>query len=336
MSAAIVDIATHLPARVLDNEELARAFPDWNIDLVSRHSGVVRRHVAAANETALDLGLEACGKLFERHPELRDKVDVLLFCTQTADYPLPSNACVLHGKLALPETVGAFDINLACSGFCYGLAVANGMILSKTARNILAVTADTFTKYIHERDRSTRVLFGDGAAVTWISAAEDGSGVRDVAWGTDGRQFAKAIIPAGGFRTPHNAATCVEEEDESGNVRTAEHVYMAGKAILKFTYFRVPTQVREILARNSLTVEDIDLFIFHQASGMVLDNLTLQLKLPPEKVFRNLEDVGNTMAASIPIALHDAVATGRVARGNLLVLSGFGAGLSWATVLVRY
>ncbi len=336
MKTGIVDIATHLPAQVLDNEDLARAFPAWNIKLVSQRSGVVRRHIAASDETALDLGVEATKTLFGRHPQLQHDVDALLFCTQSPDYPLPPNACVLHGRLDLPKTVAAFDMNLACSGYGYALCVANSMILSGMARNILVVTADTYSKYIHERDRSPRVLFGDGAAVTWLSAMEDGSGILDATWGTDGQGFASFMVPAGGCRTPISAATCVEQEDESGNVRTAQNLHMAGKQIMKFTYARIPEEVRNILGRNSLSIDDIDLFLFHQASGMVLDTLTQQLNLPHEKVFRNLEDIGNTVSASIPMALHDAVASGQVDRGDLLVLCGFGAGLSWATVLLKY
>jgi len=336
MKSAILDIAVQFPSKVLDNKELIKSYPDGDIELAARRCGVHRRYIASQDETALDLAFYACQKLMKRQPELQSTVDMLLFCTQTPDYRLPSNACVLHGKLGLPEKVGAFDMNLACSGFTYALGVSHGMIESGIARNVLIVTADTYSKYIHEQDRSTRILFGDGAAATWVGPGEEQSGIRDITWGTDGKLFHAFMIPAGACRNPSSAATREERIDKSGNVRTYENIHMDGKEILKFTFSKIPIEVRKILDRNALSIEEIDLFVFHQASSLVLDNLTQLLGLSPSKVFRNLDNIGNTVSASIPMGLCSAFEKGIISRGDQLLLCGFGAGLSWATVLLNF
>lgn len=336
MKAQIRDIDVGLPERILSNEDLDKAHPDWNIQLAAQRSGVHARHVAGAEETALDLGYRACRLLMQRNPEMAEQIDVLIFCTQSADYIMPPNACVLHQRLQLPNHVMAFDLNMACSGFVYAMSLAHSMIRSGTARNVLLVNADTYSKFIHPGDRSARVLFGDGAAATWVAADESGRGVCDVCCETDGKLYDKFIIPAGGCRTPKSSITAQELTDDSGNVRTQEHIQMAGRDILAFVASQIPKHVTGFLRRNELTVNDIDLFVFHQASGMVLDTLTRLLRLDAGKVFRNLENLGNTVSASIPIALRDAIKSEGLSRGDKVLMCGFGVGLSWGSVLLDY
>lgn len=335
MRLKIDEIVYHLPRQVVTNAELARENPHWNMGSVEERSGVVNRHVAPPEETALDLGYEACQKLFLGDGGLKKKIDGIIFCTQSGDHVMPPNACILHQKLGLGKDVFAFDFNLGCSGYIYGLALAQGLLLSKIATNILLVNADTYSKFIHRQDRSARVLFGDGAAVTHVSVSDSQQGLMDIQCSTDGRGYENFIIPAGGCRLPKSPETALLRKDTSGNIRTLENIHMDGAAILAFINTKIPIQVQEILSRNRLTLDDIDLFIFHQASQLTLDYLTRLLGLKTEKVFCNLREVGNTVSASIPIALKDALTQGRVRRGDKILLCGFGVGLSWGTAIME-
>ena len=335
MRVKIKDIAYHLPEQVVSNEALHQENPTWDMDLVEARSGVLKRHISPDGETALDLVFQACQKLFSKNGEVRDQIDGLLFCTQSPDYIMPPNSCILHKMLKLPESVLAFDFNLACSGHVYGLALAQGLILSGMATSVLLATADTYSRYIHKQDRSARVLFGDGAAVSWMTVSDSTQGIIDIQCATSGEGYEKFIIPAGGCRMPKSKETALPRRDASGNVRTLEHIQMDGMGILVFVNSKVPQQIRSILARNHLTLDDIDLFVFHQASKIALDSLTRLLKIKPERVYQNLREVGNTVSASIPIALKDALDKGRVSRGDKVLLSGFGVGLSWATAIME-
>lgn len=336
MRAGIRDIAVALPDRVVTNSELNEEHPDWNFGLLAEKAGVCERRIAANGETALDLAERACRKLFSTHPILNSELDILIFCTQTSDHLLPPNSCILHGRLGLSESVATFDLSHACSGYIYALAQAQAFIRSTIARNVVVVNADTYSKLIHPADRSTRALFGDGAAATWLSASDRQEGIIDVVCRTAGIHYDKFIVRAGGCRLPRSAETAVEITDESGNVRTAEHVSMSGREILAFVNSKIPRHVEEVLARNQLSRDEIDFYVFHQASAMVLDSLTRLLRLPKDKVVRDLSNVGNTVSASIPIAIHHAWTRERWPGGTLALMCGFGVGLSWGSALVRF
>jgi 3-oxoacyl-[acyl-carrier-protein] synthase-3 len=335
----LADIEYHLPAKVVTNEDLKRENPSWDMALLEPRTGVVKRHIAGEGETALDLAAAACEKLIERHAGLREKTDALIFCTQSPDYVMPPNSCVLHEKLKLGEDVFATDITLACSGFVYGLALARGLLAAGSAKNVLLVTADTYSRFISPGDRATRVLFGDGAAVTWITAEDPGGAIAgelvDVLCATSGANHERLIIPAGGSRTPRSPATAEQALDSSGNSRSLEQIKMDGMGIFQFVNTRVPKQVKALLAKHGAATGDIDLYVFHQASTLALESLGRLLSLKPEKVFTNLREVGNTVSASIPIALKDAAAAGRLKPGQKVVVSGFGVGLSWSSALLR-
>jgi len=335
MGVVIEDIAYHLPEKVLSNEQLAREHPQWDMNRVLRRGGVVERRIAADGETALDLAKVACEKLLAGHEGLRERIDALVFCTQSPDYVLPPNSCLLHGALGLPENVMAFDCNHACSAYVYALAIARSMLLAGTASNVLLVNADTYSKYIHPDDRSARILFGDGAAATWIRRRDDVEGVVDVLCSTFGQDFQSFYLPAGGCRLPKSSETCVPVVDDDGNVRTQEHIHMDGFGILTFVNRKVSAQVHQLLEKHRLSIDDVDLFLFHQASKLALETLARMLDLPQEKVYTNLELIGNTVSASIPIAIKDAMGAGIWRPGQKVVLAGFGVGLSWATALVE-
>ncbi len=335
MKAKIESIAYYLPEYILSNEDLEKENPAWNRDLLESRTGVRFRHIAQEHETALDLAVRACEKLFRENIGLKEKVDGIIFCTQSADYIMPPNACILHKTLDLSENVFAFDCNLACSGYIYGLALAQGLICSDVAKNILIVNSDTYSKYIHKDDRSVRSLFGDAAAVSWVRASDTNQGILDIQCATSGEHYDKFIIPAGGCRMPKSDKTNQVMVDDNGNKRTLEKIHMDGLGILGFVNSKVIEQVQWILKRNQLRLDDIKLFIFHQASKVALDSLSQLLGINSDKIFQNLRDVGNTVSASIPMALSLALKTQKLSAGDKVILSGFGVGLSWGTALIE-
>lgn len=333
MRLHIDDLEYSLPAQVVTNEDLGREQPTWDMDRVAQKSGVLSRHVAAERETALDLAVDACARLFERHDPR--SFDGVIFCTQTPDYLMPSNAFLLHQRFRMDERMVAFDYNLACSGFIYGLAVVRGLVAAGQCRRVLLVTADTYSKLIHAGDRSARVLFGDGAAATVLSASDTSAGILDIDCTTAGSGAKAFWVPAGGCRTPRTDATGIAQADEHGNLRSLNDIHMDGMAVWAYINSSVPRQLRRLLERNGMSIADVDLFIFHQASKFTLDSLVRAMRLAPARVFANLEHVGNTVSASIPIALKDALTGGRLAAGMRIVLCGFGVGLSSAAALME-
>lgn len=329
---AAIDYA--LPEHEVSNADLAARHPEWRMDQVAQRSGVVSRRWCGPTETALDLGEAACRKLVERTGADLARVDALLFCTQSPDYVMPPNACLLQHRLGLARTVAALDYSLACSGFVYGLYLARALIHSGSARQVLLVTAETYSKWINPDDRGPLTLFGDGAAATLVVAGEPALGAFSMA--SDGGSASSFMIPAGGARVPSSEETKAPRTDDSGNVRTQEDIYMDGNAVLDFVKQEIPTLVRGLLAQQRLTLDEIDLVVFHQGSQMTLDHLHKALRIPPQKQFSNLATVGNTVSASIPIALRDAELQGRLKPGMRVMLVGFGVGLSWGACLVEW
>lgn len=335
MKALIEDIACAFPATRVSNRDLRVDHPDWDFNRLEERTGVFERHIASPGETALDFAVQAWGQIMAEGRFSADEIDAVIFCTQTPDFIITPNACLLHGCLGLRPEVLAFDTNLACSGYIYGLQIAQSLIQSGAARLVLLATGDTYSRLIHPGDRSTRCLFGDGGAVSIIGPSQDDRGILDISCGTAGKEYKRFLISAGGMRHPRSEETAAEVRDQSGNIRTAEHITMDGLGVLSFFNATIPREVEKIMRRNGLTASDIDLFIFHQASQVVLDSLRRLLKLPEEKVVYDLSDVGNLVSAAIPVALSRAMAVGRARPGQLLLLCGFGAGLSWGTALVR-
>lgn len=331
---AIEQIASALPARCLTNEHLKTEYPDWDFERLEKRTGVFRRYVAAEDETALDFALRAAEELNARGVLKPEDVDAVIFCTQSPDYVMPPNSCLLHGRLGLKPSALAFDITLACSGYIYGLQLGASLIRSGAARRVLLATADTYTRFIHPGDRATRCLFGDGGAVSILAESGDRHGIRDISCGTAGSHYDKFMMRAGGMRVPRSPETGRETTDRSGNVRTAEHIQMDGLGVLSFFNATVPCVVREILAKNDLSMDDVDLFVFHQASQIALDSLTSALRIPREKMVYDLAETGNLVSASIPVALNRALESGRAKPGQLAMLCGFGVGLSWGAALV--
>ncbi|GLQ35970.1 3-oxoacyl-ACP synthase [Amylibacter marinus] len=335
INARIEHIETHFPDHVLSNADLCVTFPSWTPEKILAKTGISERRISAPNETSVDLGVKAAQKLLMKYPELMDEIDYLIFCSQTADHFLPTSACIIQDRLGLPKHIGAFDINQGCSGYVYSLAVAKGMIVGGIARKILLITADTYTKLINENDTSVRTLFGDGAAASVITASEGPQGIKDFVFGTNGAGANQLIVPAGGFRQRPTKDSAHEVRDEFGNTRSADQLFMDGSKIMMFGLGEVPKAIKALLTKAELDLEQIDHFIFHQASLLMLEKLIKKLKIDPNKAPLSLEYTGNTVSSTIPILLKSCIDDHRFETGDKLLLAGFGVGLSWAACIVE-
>lgn len=335
MNAKIGHISYYLPKLKVTNEQLEALFPSWNVKSLVKKTGVIQRFIAEEDETALDLSVAACKKFFsetEMHPS---EIDAILYCTQSPDYIMPPNSLLLHRHFDFRNNIPAFDINLACSGYIYALSIARSMVITGMVKNVLLVTADTYSKYINPKDRSTRTLFGDGASVTLVEPCSDSIGILSQSLGSDGKFFKKMYIPAGGLRRPKCGSTAFEDIDAVGNVKNEEQIHMDGLGIWNFVRTKVPTHIEQFLESSNVKIDSIDRFIFHQASKLTLDSLVKILKINPEKFFTNIENIGNTVSSSIPIAIADARKKGWLEEGNLVLLTGFGVGLSYGSILYK-
>ena len=326
MEARILGLAYHLPERVETNDDLQRENPDWRMQELYEKSGIWARHIAAEGETASDLGYQAAEQLLQRGLVAREAIDYLLFCTQGPDHFLPSTACILQNRLHLGKHVGALDYNLGCSGWIYGLQLAAALITSGEARCVLLVTADTYTKYIHPRDRTVRTLFGDGAAATLVGPTNGVGRIGTFVIGTDGTGAERLIVPSGGLRIPRSPATAEETTDGSGCTRAKDNLYMDGPAIFTFAITAVPRAIKTLLDKLALSATQIDWYVYHQANMYMLENLARRSQIPLDKMILDMRDIGNTVSASVPIALQRAVESGRIQPGQRLVLAGFGVG----------
>lgn len=321
--AAVGPIAIHLPERVETNSQLKAMYPQWDMDLIYEKTGIGQRHIAAPGECASDLAVAAAQKLFEQNNVDPQSIDFVLLCTQTPDYPLPTTACLLQDRLGLKTSVGALDFNLGCSGFVYGLSLADGLIRGGSVRRVLLLTAETYTKYIHPDDRSLRTIFGDGAAATLIDAAERPS-LSAFQFGTDGSGADTLLVNKGGARGLQQAIKPRHRQ------RWESALYMDGPSLINFTVAAVPKLVSNILDAANLPREKIDLFLMHQATRKMLEQLQEALKLGDAKLPIVLEHCGNTVSSTLPILIDELRKRGQLTRGMKNMLIGFGVGWSWA------
>ncbi|MEP6913753.1 MAG: ketoacyl-ACP synthase III [bacterium] len=334
--AAIQGISSYLPDRKLTNAQLAEEFGDWDAAKILDKTGIAVRSIAAADECASDLGVAAATRLFESGACSATDVDFLLFCTQSPDYIMPTTACLLQDRLGLRTDCGGMDFNLGCSGFVYGLALAKGLIEAGTAANVLLITAETYSKFINPRDRSVRTIFSDGAAATFINSVDsDEQLIGPFVFGTDGSGGQEVVIPAGGLRCPLNAESAIEKEDQSGNWRSERNLYMNGPEVFNFAIRTVPRAIEQLLGKWGRGMDEVDYFIFHQANRFMLEHLRNKLKIPPDKFWIDLENYGNTVSSTIPIALESAKKMGAIRVGDNVAVIGFGVGYSWGAAMVR-
>jgi 3-oxoacyl-[acyl-carrier-protein] synthase III len=328
MKAYIRNVSYYLPELVVTNEDIVKDFPDWTAAKIELKIGIKKRYLCG-DLTAADLAERAANLLFEQNNIDRGSIDALLLCTQSPDYFLPTTACILQHKLGLPQSVAAFDFNLGCSGFVYGLGIAKGMICAGVARNILLLMSETYSKYIHQNDRGNRTLFSDAASATLVSTngfAEIG----DFVLGTDGSGFNNLIVETGANRIKEKKG--IEIDDKKGITRSPDYLFMDGPAIFNFSLEVVPRLINEVLERNHLKLEEIGLFIFHQANKHLLKFIREAIQIPEDKFYVCLENFGNTVSSTIPIALFNALKENRIMTSDNVILTGFGVGYSWGSV----
>lgn len=324
--AQLGPIAVHLPERVESNESLQREFPSWDLGLIEAKTGIRQRHIADKDETSADLAVAASQKLFEEQGVDASSIDFLLFCTQTPDYPLPTTSCLIQDRLGLPTHCGALDFNLGCSGYVYGLAVADGLIQSGVAKRILFLTAETYTKYIDADDRSLRTIFGDAAAATLITAA-DAPSLTGFKFGSDGSGGDMLLVGDGGCRPTEDAIQPRHRK------RWKSRLYMDGPSLINFTVGAVPKLIEEILEGENLRDDDISLYLMHQATWKMLDQLRQRMDIHPDRLPIELADVGNTVSCTLPILIDQLRKSGRIDPASVNMLVGFGVGLSWGGCL---
>ncbi len=321
--AAIGPIAVHVPEKREDNDYLAAQFPAWNMDVIEAKTGIGSRRIAGEAECASDLGVAAAEKLFRKHEIDPQSIDFLLFCTQTPDYPLPTTACLVQQRLGLPTSIGALDFNLGCSGFVYGLAMADGLIRAGSARRVLLITAETYSKYIDPTDRSLRTIFGDGAAATLIEASDRPS-LGSFVFGTDGNGANALMVTEGGNRPQQFAHTTRKRK------RWPSRLFMDGPELVKFSLDVVPPLVERVLSDAGWSRDDVDMYLMHQATLYMLEHLRARLDLDRESVPLDLERYGNTVSSTIPILIEGLRDSGRLRPGAQTMMIGFGVGLSWS------
>ena len=334
MGAWIRAISYYLPEETLTNETLAEAFPEWDVDKVYNKVGVRTRHLAGKTETAGDLAETAARKLFEEYGIAPGEVDFLLLCTQSPDHFLPSTACILQDRLGIPTTAGALDYDLGCSGCIYGLAMAKGLIAAGLASNVLLLTAETYTKYIHPEDKSNKTIFGDGAAACLVSREKGLAEIGDFVLGTDGSGAANQMVRSGAARQPEKTGRFAVDDD--GHTNYEDYLYMNGSAIFNFTLETVPPLMKSLLAKNGLEKADVDYFVFHQANKYMLSTLRKVCGIPADKFYVDLEETGNTVSSTILIGLKECLGTGKIASGAMVMICGFGVGLSYGACLLQF
>ena len=332
MQAAIVAIESHLPGLPITNEDLAADYPEWQVDRIAAKTGILQRHYAAKDEYASDLACSAAEKLFASGICTPEEIDFVLLCTQSPDYFLPTTACLLQQRLGVPQRAGALDFNLGCSGYVYGLGLAQGLIATGQASRILFLTGETYSKWIKPGDRSSATIFGDAGTATLIAAKPVGETYQPAyVYGTDGGGAEHLIVKSGAMRDPAPALSASIDPQSS-----SDFLWMNGPEIFHFAMKVVPGCVRALLDKAGLEIDDIDLFVFHQANRYMLDHLRTKLEIPEEKFYVSFASSGNTVSATIPIALEDALAQKRLNVGQKVMLVGFGVGLSWGATLLTW
>jgi 3-oxoacyl-[acyl-carrier-protein] synthase-3 len=323
--AQIVGWGMYVPSEILTNDDLA-SMVDTSDDWIRARTGIVERRIAPSNETTATMAIMAARAALRVANANPARLDLIIVATATPDYPFPATACLVQEALGATRA-GAFDLSAGCTGFVYGLAVGSQMIISGAYDQVLVIGAETLSRIINWTDRNTCVLFGDGAGAVLLQASDVPGGVLSAVLGADGSGGDLLMLPAGGSRHPASAETVAQG---------LHYVQMNGPEIFRFATRVTARAAMQALAEANINLEDISLFISHQANDRIIQSAAKSLKLPPEKVFVNLDHYGNTSAASVPIALCEAIEQDRVKRDDHLVMVSFGAGLTWAAVVVRW
>lgn len=324
MNNFIKNIKFHLPEATVDCHELDKTKPHWHVQNSLPKTGVRYLHHAAKEESTLQLAYKAASKIMDEC--LPDNIpDTLIVCTQTPDQLLPHVSACLQHELGLPQSTKCFDISLGCSGYCYGLSIAYGYMAAGISERVLLVTVDNYSKIIDPENKTSYIIFSDGAAATLLEKPETAP---VFLMGTDGSRCRSILCENSGISP-------VTSNGRDASI-AAPDFQMDGYSVFQFTVKTIPAEIEKLARQSGNEMEDIDMFVFHQASRKVLETLGRKLKIPEEKLLIDLHEVGNTTSSTIPIALKRAEQKGRIKRGYKIMLFGFGIGLSWSGTVLRY
>lgn len=324
--AHIKAISYYLPELKLSNSDLYPSLGEEYVEKTAKQVGVNFRHISGEKQTSADMAVLAAEKLFAEYNIDKKIIDFVIFCTQTPDYLMPSTSCIIQNKLQLSKNCGTFGCDLGCSGFAYGIAIAQSFVESGLAKNVLLLTGDTISKILKEQSES-RLLFGDAAAACLISNNGFAEIGKNFTLGSDGSGFGDLILENSGMRNYKVGAGA----ESDGN-----YLYMNGEAIFNFTTRIVPPLVKDTLEKNGLSKDDVDLFVFHQANKFMLNTVRKVCGISKDKFYVDLENTGNTTSSTIPIAIKDAMDKNLIAKGNKVMIAGFGIGLSWAGGILNF
>ncbi len=324
-TCSISGVGAYVPARILTNADLEKMV-DTTDEWITTRTGIKERHIAAAEEYTSDLGAEAARRAMKMAEVTADQIDLIIVATITPDMPFPSTACLVQHKLGA-KRAAAFDLEAACSGFIYALEIGQQFIMSRTYETVLVIGAEKLSSITDWTDRNTCVLFGDGAGAAILQNRQGAHGLLTAVMGADGAKADLLFMPGGGSRCPATV--------ESLNARQ-HYLRMEGKETFKNAVQAMQTAAEEALRRCEITVSQIKCIIPHQANRRIIDAVGERLGAKPEQMFVNVDKFGNTSAASVGIALDEAVATGRVQRGDLILLVVFGAGLTWGAAVIEW
>jgi 3-oxoacyl-[acyl-carrier-protein] synthase-3 len=320
MSSKISLIEYYLPTKLITNESISENMLGWTSDKILNKIGIERRYISEKNETALDLAEKACNKLSKKIDF--SKVDALVLCTQSPDYFLPTSACILQDRLGLNKNTLCFDYNLGCSGYIYGLAIIGGLINSGTINNAFLVTAETYSKFIGEKDGANQAIFGDGASVTYIEKSNENC-IGKFVLGTDGSGYKNLIVLDYGIRNL--------------NYTNTPKLFMNGPEIFDFTNKIIPKLITETLIKNNVPIDEIDFFVFHQANTFILNHLRDKLNIPKSKFIIDMKFSGNTVSSTIPIVLSNKLQKNPLFfKNKKVLLVGFGVGYSWGATVINF
>jgi 3-oxoacyl-[acyl-carrier-protein] synthase-3 len=324
-SVGILGYGHYLPELVITNYELAKRFgktEEW----IEKRTGIKERRITKHNTATSDLAIKAALAAIDKANLLPEDIDLIIVATTTPDMIFPSTACLVQNGIGAYNAT-AFDISAACAGFIYGLNTAVSYILSGQYNNVLLIGADNYSKIINDNDINTSILFGDGAGAVVVGKILEGFGILGSLMGTDGSGADLLKVPAGGSRQPLTH----ELLDSRQNT-----IVMNGREVFQFTIRVFENMINQITDKTQLTIEDISLIIPHQANKRILNSVSERLKIPWEKMYCNIEYYGNMSSASIPVALSEACNTGKIKKGDILLLVGFGAGLTWGANIVKW
>ncbi|ADD02545.1 3-oxoacyl-(acyl-carrier-protein) synthase III [Thermoanaerobacter italicus Ab9] len=324
-AAGILGTGSYVPEKVLTNSDLEKMV-DTSDEWITTRTGIKERRIADPSQAASDLGIEAARKALEDAKIAPSEIDMIIVATVTPDMNFPSTACIIQANLGA-SNAAAFDISVGCSGFIYGLAIAQQFVETGMYNKILVIGAETLSKITNWKDRNTCVLFGDGAGAAVVGRVESGYGILSTYLGADGTGGKHLYIPAGGSRMP------ASEETVKKNLHT---IFMEGQEVFKFAVKVMDSATIEALNRCGLKPEDIDMLIPHQANTRIIEAARKRLKLSDDKVYINLDKYGNTSAASVAIALDEAYRKGLIKKGDIILTVAFGAGLTWGSSVIKW